>query len=213
MSILFALRRWDRGVESFKSQTLKIIGRADLSPEEIDKKLGSFDPRNVKTVSIERCHLQMVPHSLLHFDHLSSLNLRGNKLRDIEPLCKFVSLRSLNLASNMISHLPVSIVALRKLRCINLSDNPLPLPVFLDATKSLSETQNVLKFARDFFSRAPRCRSAIMTLMAVKRFGNSPLFAFVPRDVVLIIARLLYDTRHDEDWNCTKLSTFFFPNQ
>ena len=208
--LLFAgIRAWDRRNASgtCRLQRVKLIGKP-LSAEQLTTRLAQYEAADVKNLSIERCDILALPPKLAQFHSLSSLNLRGNCLTSLEPLCLLLSLRSLNVSQNRLRRLPIDLVSLRRLRYLNTLDNPLP-DTFLGVTESLTETQQLLQTGREFFSRAPRCQDAVLALMMIQKRAEG-IWASLPRDVVLIIARILHESRHDSAWNCNKLSSFFF---
>lgn len=208
------IQKWDRPPQRHRSQTLKVIGQS-LSAAAVEERLSAYEPQYMRNVSLERCGLEACPKTLVdRYSAVASLNLRGNLLTDVTPLCNLVSLRSLNLSGNALSFLPERIVALRRLRYLNTLHNPKLPEAFRVVTNSYASTQQLLAAARDHFSRASRCRQAVLALLAVKRYAPpDSVWAPVPRDVVLIIARMLFKERHSEAWKGNKLSRFFFINE
>jgi hypothetical protein len=83
---------------------------------------------------------------------------------------------------------------------VNLCENPLP-DAFAVVQSGAKVVQLLLREAAEFFCRAPRARLAVVCLMAVKKFSPPDgVFRRVPRDVVLIVARMLHESRHDPVW-------------
>lgn len=59
----------------------------------------------------------------------------------------------------------------------------------------------MLKEASDYFARSPRAKRAVVCLMAIKKYApEANVWRKVPRDVVLIVARLVFESRHDQVW-------------
>lgn len=89
---------------------------------------------------------------------------------------------------------------LRKLHFLNLCENPLP-EQFARLESGARTVQQLLREAAEFFCRAPRARAAVLCLLALKKFGPPDgVWRGVPRDVVLIVARLVHGSRHDPVW-------------
>lgn len=96
----------------------------------------------------------------------------------------------------------MDLVNLRQLRHFNATDNAGLRECFWRA-ESLRETQLLLREASDFFARAPRAQAAVVALLCLKKRAgrDDSLWGRVPRDVVLIVARLVHASRHDPEWS------------
>lgn len=96
-------------------------------------------PRGVETLAIQNNDISVVPSSVGMFEKLSSLNLAGNRLRDL-PVCDtFPGLRVLQLNLNSL-HTPsvVNIERCPKLHTLDLSENPFICSCALKSFLSLS---------------------------------------------------------------------------
>ncbi len=91
---------------------------------------------------------------------------------------------------------------MRNLRHLNTSNNPALPEAFCRVADSLRETQLLLRDAGEYFARAPRAQAAVLALMCLKKSAarEGSVWQWVPRDVVLIIARLVHASRHEEAW-------------
>jgi hypothetical protein len=103
---------------------------------------------------------------------------------------------------NRLTALPVNLVNLRQLRHFNAGDNA-GLSETFQFAESLRATQLLLREAAEYYARAPRAIAAIVALLCVKKRAgrDDSLWGRVPRDVVLLVARLLHHSRHDPAWS------------
>jgi Leucine-rich repeat (LRR) protein len=145
----FAIKKLDGSKKPFHLQQLKLTGQK-LNVAELEQKLSEFDQIFVRRISLERCSLYECPKGLLNFHNVTSLNLRDNNIPDISMLNQLKSLGLLNVSKNKIQSF--NLTRLKKLRHINLLDNPLEKK-FAVVSNSFDETQHLLRDAANYFDR------------------------------------------------------------
>jgi hypothetical protein len=121
-------------------------------------------------------------------EHLSVLSLAHNELQRLPcAVARCVNLRELILSYNLLCSVPVGVLLLRRLTCLALQHNPLPLPT------PVLEHGDVAVVAR---AAAAACRATVRLLLALRKLRRT-MWDSLNRNVVLIVCRGVLSTRHD----------------
>jgi len=136
-----------------------------------------------------------VPIGICRLKTLQYLYLGSNRLTEIPLwLCKMTTLEWLDLEDNDISRLPMALARLTRLKTLTCDENaklPPHLQVRIVARRFL-----VQDFLRPFRC-ALRCQSIATAMLGTYRQWRR---LRLPRDMVRMLARMVWDMRNDSDW-------------
>jgi hypothetical protein len=77
----------------------------------------------------------------------------------------------------------------------------------LQAKERSSYHQHVLEFVykkQRLFLKIEQCHDSMMTFLAIRRFRQQSVLSVLPKDVAVLIAKIIWQTRNDDTWQCKK---------
>lgn len=155
------------------------------------------DKSDVEVALLKENVLAFFPMALLDFGNLRRLDLSFNCLRVVPAaICELRGLEELCLECNSLRWLPGSLGKLKKLHRLTLHDNPLPPQLAVSTWNSAQ--RHVQLIAQHYCF--DECVDACMALVACRVKAQSEVLHLLPKDVVILIAKRLFDTRHDPVW-------------
>jgi hypothetical protein len=120
------------------------------------------------------------------YELLRTLDISHNNLRQLpQELMRCVHLDSLDVSHNELRDVPVSLFQLRRLRDVDLKHNPLPAELLYLNMNDLTSAV-VLRL----------CRRTVYCMLLIRKFRRS-VFDNLNHDVLLIVCRDVWSTRHD----------------
>lgn len=164
--------------------------------------------------------MKNVPEQISRLKQLRDLYLNNNQISVLpKQLCDMTQLTVLDLSYNRLIYLPPSIARLTNLQMLNLANNTelcvpdvlrhghsLDCPVFYYSSETYAcekdRIQRRLQRVQQHYS-APVREAVYVVLLARTRFDNA--FSSVPKDVVKLLAKYVWNTRNDHMWSlCNK---------
>jgi len=150
----------------------------------------------VETVFLRENALHELPIELRRLKNLRHLYLARNCLVELPLwLCKMTTLEWLTLNDNDICRLPVALGQLTRLKSLILHNNA-KLPLHLQVRMSCNQAQ-VQHFLRPFRC-AIRCQKVVIAMLGTYRQWRA---LRLPRDMVRMLARTIWDMRADFSWS------------
>ncbi len=157
----------------------------------------------VTSLWLNNSDMEMFPDELtMIFPNIEGISLEHNYLRTIPiRLCSMTKLQWLWLHVNQLQCLPSAMTRLTNLRQLLLSDNA-ALPTFhIRNTWSRDDTQLLLqRIGAHYGPIEAACRRTIVTLLGVRKFRPIPAFAFIGRDVMAIIGKMMWNDCVNGEW-------------
>ena len=157
---------------------------------------------SLKTIELIDCtkSTRLIVRAVCDCPLLESVNTRGN----IPSYMSSFDIQYQIMAKNLNKNCRLRHFAMREVTAYFTECTYSGLRIPVDNSVNENRVIAYQKFIQQIIDRNSigwiNCRQAIYQLYLIKRHGNSPLFACLNRDVVNIIARLLYQSRFKEAW-------------
>ena len=153
-----------------------------------------------KKIHIKGNFLELVPLGLCSFPNLTFLDLSSNSFAVFpRQLCQILSLQRLFLQENPFQNLHSGLVQLRCLKEIRVTETKIA-PFFQQHVRgNASKTQDFLKLVENHYLPRENCRKISLILIWAKDNGEE-IFKHVPKDIVKLLSKYVYETRNDQAW-------------
>jgi Leucine-rich repeat (LRR) protein len=136
-------------------------------------------------------NLQSLPESIGELKFLQFLYLAENQLVTLPAsIAKLHNLEVLNVTGNLLTELPQNMIQLPKLRTLKTQYNKLPPYLSFNHHQDPKNARRALKKINSF-----HLRRAILCLLCIRKFSSS-IISTLPKDVVLHIAKSMWEDRH-----------------
>ncbi len=174
-----------------------------LTTDDVAARLGAMTTQErdmIEHLAIPDNNMDRIPNQILELGNLRVLDICCNQLTCIPPqIGNLQKLQHLSLWRNKLKSLPPTLTKLKELVLLCLSWNPKPLPSqFAINAEDKSKTQLLLKEIGEYYS-VEGARAACRGLLGIRRFRESALSPLL-RELVGLVARNLWETRHDKAW-------------
>eukprot|EP00041_Stephanoeca_diplocostata_P010443 m.166217 g.166217 ORF g.166217 m.166217 type:complete len:242 (-) comp18151_c0_seq2:629-1354(-) len=119
------------GAANAKQQRLEhasktgILALENLKLQKVPNEVSTLDAKRLRTLSLAKNVIQILPDWLCRFTALKTLDLQWNRLSTLPDLSGLVKLEVLNLSNNGISTIPHCVFNMKSLKTVNLSRNRL----------------------------------------------------------------------------------------
>lgn len=141
-----------------------------------------------------------LPAALFDLLSLRGLFLQDNRLTRVSPsLSKLTDLQELNLANNKLQTLPACLFRLEALDCLWLDGNEaLPWSLKRNISRDRTRTRRLVLDVCNFFDCSANCKRAV--LYFIWACSASEPMTLLCDDLVIMIARIVWETRFDPEW-------------
>lgn len=155
----------------------------------------SLLPRNLHAVGLGEALIALKCLTNAERKQTWSLDLGWNSLSEIPAdifLCE--NLTNLDLSGNYLSMLPVGLLRLQRLSSLVIKDKSFLVDCMPNRRSYFDAKALRLYFAEQFV------RASILTCVMASRFRRDSLWGLISRDVMRMLVRFLWMTRHDCCW-------------
>ncbi len=135
---------------------------------------------NIRVLAVENNVIRTLPVGIYSWTKLNGLYLRDNHLQ----------------------RLPSTMTRLTELRTLFLRGNAALPPELQENTQGYDDTQALIQAISEHYGAIEAaCRKTIVTLLGVRKFRPIPAFAFIGRDVMAIIGRMMWNDCVSGEWS------------
>ncbi len=136
------------------------------------------------------------------FPSMHCLTVDNNGIQTLPVgICSWIKLRKLSLRNNRLQRLPSAMTRLTELKLLFLWGNTELPAAFQDNTVEYDSTQALLQaIGAHYGPIEAACRKTIVTLLGVRKFRPIAAFAFIGRDVMAIIGKMMWNDYGDGKW-------------
>jgi hypothetical protein len=168
------------------------------------RRAGSVTPMPpVTCVWLTGNRLTRVPDAVLAMTQLESLYLGRNHIAVVpRELGRLTRLTSLGLSNNPLGHLPTELANLKNLESLYLTNDSdigaceLSADLLTHQDRNPRGVYHWMEALQRHNASVDRCRHAVITLLACRRHASTDFMRGVPRELVLLMARHLWSSRH-----------------
>ena len=161
---------------------------------------------SLKELNVSDNEIVEFPKGISRLTSLTELCAKNNMIKYVESeMCSLVNLQTLSLRENKLVYIDPTVTKLASLKVFNLADNPkLPTEYSVDHPSKRSKYSHF----GNYFS-APKDLSAnltsmsayfsyyrsVITVLAINKLRKSenPLFGMIPKDVIRIICKMMWE--------------------
>jgi hypothetical protein len=150
--------------------------------------------------------LTRVPDAVLGMTQLESLYLGRNRIAVVpRELGRLTRLASLGLSNNPLRHLPTELTNLKNLSSLYLSATfdsdmdacEVSADLLTHQDRNPRGVYHWMEALQRYNASVDRCRHAVITLLAARRHPSTPFMRAVPRELVQLMARHVWASRHE----------------
>ena len=167
------------------SESLTCLTLNDNELTEIEPALCSLT--NLTWLELECNNIKVVPKCISQLEKMEVLFMDENQISVVHrDIAKLTSLFFLNLIGNKLSEE------------LNIETGEIGRYEVVEVEKDREEVaEHILKITK-YFVKHDNCERAIITLLLIRRYTD--VFGTIPKELILISAKMAYESRDDEIW-------------